>query len=151
MYKSHFRDYATEAFRFYAREGSVKKYKQKVLNEIIKRQKEREEKVTTGLVDSTGMAAIHAEEELELRSAELADLEAVEYAMMVLELTKGTEAVKALRIVYMTAPELDIKRGDIHTRVHAAESGIPASERSIYYWLSEGRRLFAEKRGLRLR
>jgi hypothetical protein len=151
MRKSCYRDYATDAFRFWAREGGSKKYKDRVWNEALKRQQERETSATTGISKPTESAVMKAEAELDKHLAELADLEAVEFAMAALEALMGYAAVKALKIVYMTAPDLDIKRGDIHARVHAAELSIPASERSIYYWLTKARTLFAEKRGLRLR
>ena len=150
MRKSHYRDYATEAFRFYAREGGSQKYTQRVWNEALTRQQEREVNINTGISCPTESAVIRAEAELDKHVAELADLEAVEFAMTALEATRGRSAVRTLKIVYMTAPDLDINRGDIQDRVHHAEINIPASERTIYNWLGDARKLFAEKRGLRM-
>jgi hypothetical protein len=150
MRKSHYRDYATEAFRFWAREGGSKKYKERVWNDALKRQQEREESATAGISCPTESAVIKAEAELDKHGAELADLDAVEFAMIALEATKGWDAVKALKVVYMTAPELSIERGDIHTRAVAASLDLHASEATIYRWLASARTLFAEKRGLRM-
>ena len=150
MQKSHYRDYATEAFRFYAREGSSRKYKQRVWNEALKRQQEREANINTGISCPTESAVIRAEAELDKHVAELADLEAVEFVMTALEITKGYAAVKALKVVYMTAPDLSIIPGDISTRTVAASLDLHTGTATIYRWLAEARRLFAEKRGLRL-
>lgn len=150
MQKSHYRDYATEAFRFYAREGGSRKYTQRVWNEALKRQQEREANVNTGASSPTESAVIRAEAELDKHAAEIADLDAVEFALTALEVTKGYAAVKALKIVYMTAPDLSIEHGDICKRTVAASLDLHASERTIYRWLTAARILFAEKRGLRL-
>ena len=145
MKKTHYRDYATEAFRLYAQEGSLKRYKEKIYRQAIaEATKGHKQKFGS----PTEAQVIRAEQALEDVKATLLDLEAVEKTMLRLELScYGTDKIKVLKIVYMNKGE--IQRGVIQERVHYAEIHIPASEAEIYRWLAEARRIFAEERGLR--
>jgi hypothetical protein len=147
--KSHIRDYATAAFRFYAMAGPASKYKQLIWNDAIERHRKTEG--NCGVSDSTGAAVQRAQEALDRAAADIQDLEAVELTISAIEqLYGGRDMMTALRMVYMTDPSREPDRGEISERVHAAEIQIPASERSIYGWLSYARKLFAEIRGLRI-
>jgi hypothetical protein len=149
MKKNHIRDYATEAFRFYARTGSSAKHKQKIWDEAIAAQRKRDGSGTGG--SPTEAAITYAEARVADAQAELADLEAAEKTLIILENSySGYDMVKALRMVYMADPDKDIERGDIQERTHRAELIIPASERSIYGWLSKARYIFTQERGLRV-
>ena len=61
----------------------------------------------------------------------------------------GQGIKQAVEIVYFTAPEQKLKRGDIIDRVRRACIELPADERTVYRYLKMARRMFAEERGLR--
>lgn len=143
MKKDHIRDYATEAFRFYARSGGRDKYI-KNLVEDLQRQK------GTGACSPTEAALISKEEVIAGKTAELADIEAVDKVLHALDVCGHRAIIQAIEYVYFTDCWRDIERGDISSRVHHAELHIPASERQIYYWLAKARRMVAVERGLRL-
>lgn len=149
MKKEPYRDYATEAFRFLAREGSSSKYKQKIWNEAIEEQR-RLEATGTGISCPTEAAIVKADEAVFRAKAAIKDLEAAEFARDALEKLRGMAAVKALKIVYMQDPDKPINRGEIEARVHSAEINLPAGDRTVYRWLALARRIFAEERGLRI-
>ena len=143
MAKDHIRDYATEAFRFYAKSGGVKKYIEKITEDIEKQK-------GTGIMSPTEGQIVAKERVIEEHAAELADLEAVDKTLNILAyITSGREMRQAVEHVYFKDCWRDLQRGDIKTRVHFAEINIPASERQIYRWLKRVRDIFAEERGLR--
>lgn len=146
--KDYLRDYCTEAFRFYARNGkSTEKYKKKIYQEALEEQKKLER--SSGLGDPTGTAILRAEAAVDEKIAEIRDMEAVELTLAELEGRHRHEVVRAVEFVYFKEPKKDLEPGDIGNRVHVAEINIPASERSIYRYLKKARMLFAEHRGLR--
>ena len=146
MRKTFYRDYATEAFRLLAREGSAALYRQKVYNTALARRGE----AGSGIGSPTEAAVIRAEQAVYEAEATIRDLEAAEAAVNVLECKYGVAAVKALKRVYMAEVDRDIKRGEISERVNKAIMNIPASEESIYRWLRFARTSFAKNRGLRI-
>ncbi len=152
MVKSHIRDYATAAFRFYAMAGPVDRYKQLLWDEAIERyQREEEDARRTGISKPTESALQRAQNALDRAAADIQDLEAVEGTIGAIEqMPGGDNMVQALRMIYMLESSKELERGEISERVHRAEIQIPASEKSIYRWLATGRRLFAELRGLRM-
>lgn len=143
MKKDHIRDYATEAFRFYAASGGREKYI-KNLVEDLQRQK------GTGVCSPTEAALISKEEAIASKAAELADIEAVDKVLHALDVCGHKAILQAIDYVYFKDCWREIERGDIQDRVHYAEIHIPASERMIYYWLRKARRMVAMERGLRL-
>lgn len=148
MRKTHYRDYATEAFRFLAREGSSQAYKNRIWNEALARATERQEG-GDGISAPTEAAITRAEAALQSAAAEVLDLEAAEWAALALRGIRGRDAEKALHAVYMADPDRELARGEIHDRVVAAAVDTPAGEKTIYRWLGLARDLFAERRGLR--
>lgn len=146
MLKSHYRDYATAAFRLLAREGSADRYRNRVYNTALARRGDG----GTGLGSPTEAAIMRAEQAVYDAVATIADLEAAEYAVAALEARYGYAARRALYMVYMAYADRELVRGEISERIHKAELEIPASERAIYKWLGYARRCFAEKRGLRI-
>lgn len=148
MKKEPYRDYATEAFRFLALEGSSPKYKQKIWNEAIEEQRKAEIS-GTGISCPTEAAIMRADEAIFRAEAEISDLEAAEFARDTLEKMCGIDAVRSLKTVYMTDPDKPITRGEIEDRVHKSVLSFHASERTIYRWLAIAREEFAKKRGLR--
>lgn len=149
MSKDYIRDYATEAFRFYARNGmSAEQYKQKIYNEALVNMEKR--KGNIGVSCPTEAAIIRAENEVDRKMAEIKDIEAVEMTLNELTAMMRRDMIKAIEIVYFEDANKDMKLGDVQDRVHKAGLDIPASERTIYRWLRRVRDLFALKRGLRI-
>jgi len=146
--KDSIRDYATEAFRFYASCGrlSSEQLKEKVYEQIYQQSKrEFGNRGVIGFSDSTAYAVVKAEDAVAEMQAEFEDIIAVEKTLKQL----NAPIRKAVEIVYFADPDRELKEGDISSRVHIAELSISASERTIYYWLRKARRVFAKQRGLR--
>jgi hypothetical protein len=139
-----YREYATEAFRFYAREGSKDEYIKKLIQDRIRAEK------STGQASPTEAELIHKEAVLSEKAAELADLDAAEKTIYIFQANGRMEIIKALDMVYMKDCWKDLEWGDISGRVHHAELHIPASQAQIYRWLAKARYEFARERGLRL-
>ncbi|MGN0791334.1 MAG: hypothetical protein ACI4NL_00630 [Christensenellales bacterium] len=149
MIKTHYRDYATEAFRILALEGSSEKFRERIWNEALDDMERRKER--SGSISAPTEAAImRAQKALDDAKATILDLEAAEFALEALEKMRGRAAVKAVRAVYMIMPDQPIKRGEIQQRVEVTSVELPADPRTIYHWLSLARSLFAEHRGLRM-
>lgn len=150
MKKTHFRDYATDAFRFTAARGPAKDYRQRIYNEMLRYQQLRESSIETGISAPTEAAVIRAEQAVIDAAAELADMEAVEFALEVVRQQRGDRAVQAIQIVYMDEPDIELVPGEIKRRVIIASIFVPAECSTIYRWMALARRVFAEKRGLRV-
>lgn len=149
MKKDSIRDYATEAFRFYAACGKLtsEQLKQKVYDEIYTASKKEFYHGGRGMpTDATAYAVMAAEGALHDMEAEFRDIVAVEKTLMQLR----RQQKRAVEIVYFEEPNKPLEKGTISDRVHKAEQEIPASERSIYEWLARARRIFAKERGLRV-
>ena len=148
MKKDNIRDYATEAFRFYAACGQMtsEQIKQKIYDDIYMKSKREYLRKGSGTnTSAVEYAVMKAEDVIKEMESEIRDILAVEKTLK--RLTPYER--KAVEIVYFTDPEEDWGKGEISNRVHKAEWSIPASERSIYGWLARARRIFAEERGLR--
>ncbi len=143
MRKDHIRDYATEAFRFYAKSGGKDKYIKYLMDDISRNK-------GSGVCNPTEAALVSKEKIIESRAAEFADIAAVDKVMVILDNShQGYYIKKAIEYVYFKDCDEDIAKGEISNRIHYCEIHIPASERQIYYWLKKARTLFAEERGLR--
>ena len=148
MKKKHYRDYATEAFRFWSMEGPADEYKQKLWDDAIRQQHQVEGR--GGISKPTEAAIRRAEDELQNKEAQLRDLEAVDKTMKIIQaLPDGKKIEEALRIVYMENPQRELKRGEIQARILRAAERISASDSTIYRWLAQVRHIFAYERGLR--
>jgi len=149
----HTRDYATEAFRYYALMGrpTYEQLKQEMYDRILDQEKRELVKVK-GLTDPTANAQINAEKEVEKREPELLDILAVGKTVEMLALGKKEKIVQCLEMVYFLEPNRPIRKGEITERVLYATTHpkVLASERQVYYWLKEARCLFAMIRGLRI-
>ena len=149
MKKDNIRDYATEAFRFYAACGKLTsaELEQMVRDRIYQQSRKAVLRSGSGMPsDATAVAVMKAEDAVRDLQAEILDITAVEKTLKRL----NAQQRKAVEIVYFTDPEKDLERNDISDRVHKAELSIPASEQSIYKWLRKARIFFAEERGLRI-
>lgn len=153
MLKTHYRDYATEAYRLHARLGSAAAYKRRVLAEALARRAESGGSVgSAGPGSPTEAAVVRAEAALAETEGTLRDLEAVERAMeRIGRMRGGTCILRAVREVYEAEADRSIERGEIARRVDKLSLEMPAGPRSIYRWLGTARQVFAEERGLRTR
>ena len=150
MIKTHYRDYATEAYRLHARLGSAAAYKRRVLAEALARRAEAGGSAGPG--SPTEAAVVRAEAALAETEGTIRDLEAVERAMeRIGRMRGGTCILRAVREVYEAEADRPIERGEIARRVDRLSLEMPAGPRSIYRWLGTARQVFAEERGLRTR
>lgn len=149
MRKDNIRDYATEAFRYYAACGKLtsEELKQQVRDRIYEQSKRQINRTGSGTYsDSTAYAVMKAEDEILDMQADIMDIIAVEKTLRQLDKYQRM----AIEIVYFAEADKELTRNDISQRVHKAELTIPAEERTIYRWLSKARKIFARERGLRI-
>lgn len=147
--KDHIRDYATAAFRFYAKNGmSAEWYKRKIYEEALEEQSKFEK--GSGVSKPTEAAIMRAEIAVNAKLAEIKDMEAVEKTIAEFKATAKPYIARAIEHVYFKDADIDIMSGDIQDRVHRAVLDLPASESSIYRYLRKAREIFAENRGLRI-
>lgn len=148
MRKDNIRDYATEAFRYYAANG--RRTSTELMQEVkdmIYEQSHREifRSGSGSHSDITAYSVMKAEDKVVDMTAEFLDIMAVEKTLMQLDEYQRL----AVEIVYFTDAKKELEKGDISKRVHKAGLTIPASERNVYNWLAKARRVFAKERGLR--
>jgi len=147
--KDYLRDYATAAFRFYAKNGmSADKYKNKIYEEALEEISKREGRV--GVSKPTEAALMRAEKAVNEKIAEIKDMEAVEKVLAELKGTRRAYIVQAIESIYFEDCDKDFSKGDIQSRVIKASVDICAGERTVYRWLREARDLFSYQRGLRI-
>lgn len=151
MLKTHYRDYATEAYRLHARLGSAAAYKRRVLAEALARRAESGGSVgSAGPGSPTEAAVVRAEAALAETEGTIRDLEAVERAMERIGRMRGGACIlRAVREIYEVEADRPIERGEIARRVDRLSVSLPASPATIYRWLGLARKIFAEERGLR--
>ncbi len=152
MKKDNIRDYATEAFRLYAALGrpSYDDIKEKIYQYALREERKAEVK-GGGISKPTEQSLINAQRAVDEFEATLLDVMAVENTLKLLSLRdNGMEIIKAVEIVYFTEPMREIRKGEISDRVHRAEMSIPASERTVYYYLEIARNVFAIERKIRI-
>ena len=148
MKKDNIRDYATEAFRFYAASGrlTTEQLKQKVYDAIYEQSRKEYVRSGSGMhSDATAYAVIAADEALQSMKAEFEDIIAVEKTLYLLHQAER----EAVEIVYFTDADKPLQKGDIYSRVVKASLEIPADIRTVYRYLHRAREVFARERGLR--
>lgn len=148
MKKDHIRDYATEAFRYYAFLGKPHKedLEQKYYDEAKEEYTRQYSEVKgTGISKPTEQAVMYAEGRVREKQAELWDILAVEKTLMQLDCFER----QAVEMVYFEHAHRAIKKGEISERVTKASLHIPADERTVYRYLKKARLIFAYERGLR--
>ena len=145
--KDYLRDYATAAYRYYARCGcpTHEELRDIIYTEALESEKRSLVRIK-GIGNPTQQAVINAEAAVDARKGELMDVLAVETAIRIMR----PEWIRAVKLVYFPEPERELERGEIMQRVTSASLLIPASERQIYRWLRFARQTFATERGLRL-
>lgn len=145
--KSHIRDYATEAFRYFARIGkpSYEELKSKIYDEALKKAKS-EAGHSKNISKPTEYAIIQAEKAVEEKEAMLLDILAVQNTLLLCE----EDVKKAIELVYFPNADKPIEKGEICARVLNAVTELYASERRIYSLLYKARNRFAVERKLRM-
>lgn len=140
MLSDHLRDYATDAFRFYARVGKLTgdEYIDLVKSDSACGQQPKEIREIN---------ALHAASEA-LGAAY--DLDAVRRTLEHLETIGKRDAILAVKAVYFVMPSLPLGYNEIASRVRRFSLSLPASERTVYRWLRLARKVFAIERGLRI-
>lgn len=139
--KDFTRDYATSAFRMWARIGCP------TYDEAVERIKRRA-LARAGTVEPLKALAF-AEAEIDKRSAELCDVLACERTFAVLDENRKYIS-NAVREVYMVDPQREPNKGELSARVLRYAINTPASEMQVYRWLRYARELFCAFRGLRV-
>jgi len=149
--KDYTRDYATEAFRFYAKIGRPRfdDLKEKIYSSALELGK-REGIKTNNICSPTELAVMKAEKAVLDKKAELEDVLAVEKTLETMERLRGKAAREAIELIYFTDAQQDLKKGDIERRVAEAGMKINADRATIYRWLGQARKEFCRERGLRL-
>lgn len=149
MKKDHLRDYATAAFRYYAKIGKTSEQVKEDIGNML--MDAREERIinTGGTGSPTEHAIMEKERVINELKAEIDDLEAVEKTLELLKRRFDYGTIKAIEIVYFTDPNKPLEKNDLSSRVVKAAAEIPCGEATVYRMLSKARRVFAEERGLR--
>ena len=149
--KDFSRDYATEAFRFYAKCGkpTYEELRQKMFDEAFSLQKNEYSEVKSGISKPTEQAVLMAEKAVEQKKAELLDIKAVQFVLWRLEQDKKNIIIECLERIYFADADKELQKGDIARRVVKASMALPMSERQIYRYLQLARHLFCEERGIR--
>lgn len=152
MKKDHIRDYATEAFRYYAKLGKPKfeDVKEKIYQEAIEESKRNELK-TNNICSPTELAMMRADKAVIEKKGELEDILAVEETLKQLAYEyNGAEILNVIERVYFVQPDKAIEKGELKNRVLAAIEEIHIGERTAWRYLAKARDIFAENRGLRV-
>lgn len=148
MKKQSYRDYATEAFRFWAAVGGAETYRRAVWDRAIATH--QHEEGAAGISKPSEAAIIRAERAVDEARAEILDLDAVDRVMATLQAAPaGEDMIRALRTVYMAQPLRRLERGDIERRAIKAAREICCDRRTVYRYLARAREMFAAERELR--
>lgn len=147
MKKDHIRDYATEAFKYYAEIGqpTYEKLKEKYYQEALTDYGRIGDIKGNCVSKPTEAALMYAENVLHQKESELLDILAVERTIMQLDRFEK----QAVEIIYFEEPKKEFEKGDISNRVQKASLLLPAGERTIYRYLQKARSIFAYERKLR--
>ena len=140
MKKDYIRDYATEAFRFWAASGCPT-YKQ-----AADRIYERTLKAYEGAPDE---AIIVAERAVSDAAPELLDILAATDTLRLLTEYGRPDIAQAVLAVYCFDSRRRVRRGEISRRVIEFSLSSHVSEATVYRYLAKARALFASVRGLR--
>ena len=147
MKRDRYTEYATAAFRDYAAsrltaaERAEQLYEQNIKNAA--------EHIGIGAPkNNVGAAISYAEEAKADYAAYIADMEAVEKTLDYLKSHNKQYIIFALKNIYMTDPKSRITPRIIGQRVRWVATKSYCDTRTVYKWLKQARRLFAEFRGL---
>lgn len=141
MKKDNIRDYATSAFRSYARYGcpTTEEY----INDI-------RQNAASGIVNPQEALKTAEAAEKEYYSSIL-DVAAVNATIELLKDNGKYEIVDAVRAVYFVNSDKKLYRKSITERAQAFADSCPADISTVFRYLAYARRLFAKYRGLTVR
>ena len=145
MIKNNVRDYAVSAFEFYSVMGRPDDdaFKERVYRYACS-------KYENDPFLSDTQKAINKQNLFESMQPAIADICAVnEFLKKITHRPGGAFIKKAVETVYMTNSKTGFLPGDFSRLVHKAEFALPASEATVYRYLSAAREAFASVRGLR--
>lgn len=141
MIKDNIRDYATDAFRYWASVGCP------TYEEAIARIVKKAESEAVGQPEGTRAAFVDAR--LNKHMGELGDIRACNECFEYMK-AHGKECVcSAVREVYMVCPRKRPARGELSGRVLRFAIDNYYGEAQVYRFLREACEVFAEKRALR--
>ncbi len=142
MKKEAMRDYATEAFRYYAGMGrpSFEQARDAVYRRAVRDVKMRDPQAVIVI----GEKAVRDSMPM------LLDIFAVDKTLELLRMGGREYIVRAVEWVYFAEPRMPLRRGEITARVLKFCTANHADERTVYRWLRDARRMFASLRGLRM-
>ena len=113
MNHDHTRDYATAAFRLYARWGGVENYVRNLIADLRR-------SPGIGICKPTEAELVKRDEIMRENQAAIADLEAVDKVIRICQLHYW-DVWQAIDMVYFYKPYDELDRGDIVARVHYAD------------------------------
>lgn len=140
MKKDYIRDYATEAFRFWASCGCPT-YKQ-AADRIYERTLDENSSDPERALELAERAVSEAQ-------PELLDILAVTEVLRLLSEYGRHDIASAVVAVYCVSSKRRARRGDITRRVVEFSMNAHMDERTVYRYLAKARALFASMRGLR--
>lgn len=147
MRQDNVRDYATDAFRFWAAVGGAEAFRERIRTEAMRDSGDG----GNGIGQPTEAALLRAEKAEENAKAQMDDLNAVEEVLKILpHRPMGAEIMCAVKACYMADPNrLSLPRGEMISRVKRVAEEIYVGEATVYRYLRIARDLFASERGLR--
>ncbi len=142
MKKDHIRDYAIDAFRFYASVGckDAAEYEAYLKEKVYQANRTENPQEIMEKVET----------EIAKHCSEFTDLEAVHETFSLLIDMGRPEIIEAVKAVYLINPDKKISRGEIDRRVTRFSCNFGIAKSGCYRWLKQARNLFAATRGLRL-
>lgn len=151
MKKDNIRDYATEAFRLYARLGepTYEGLKEKIYQYALREERKSEVHSMSCISNPTETQIRNAQNTVDEFESCLMDVLAVDAAFRILETRENGPSIKAaVEMVYFVFPDREIRKGEIQERARRAALAIFADERTVYRYLKIAREIFAKERGL---
>lgn len=142
MKKDFIRDYATEAYIYWARHGCPS-YQEAV-------ERIRSAALRKAYAADPQKASAYADAEVDKASAGLCDILACAEAFRILRESGKGLVCDAVKAVYMHDPWKKPKQHEISGRVVKFAMNAHVSERQVWYYLDEARKTFALMRGLRV-
>lgn len=141
MRKDATRDYITAAFRLYSSLGCPTY--EKLRQDIYDRELKKREMLNPEVAVKQAEKAVSEQEPM------LLDILAVSNTLELLAQGEKQHIVAAVKSVYLVDPNRPLRRGDISARVRQFALACPASEKQVYKWLKDARKLCSAIRGLR--
>lgn len=141
MRKDNTRDYITAAFRLYSSLGCPTY--EKLRQDIYDRELNKHNMLNPEIAIKQAEKAVSEQEPM------LLDILAVHRTLELLSQGEKKHIASAVKAVYFVEPTRPLRRGDISARVRRFALTCPASEKQVYKWLKDARKLCSAIRGLR--